>query len=137
MSVPFLVFPPGSPVCTHAAEVSVSELDHPPMLASAEAKAQSFHSDIVREVREAIGEHHVVVVGMGWNPHVKRARKALDAAGIAHHYLEYGNYAGDWKPRLAIKMWSRWPTFPQVYLDGALLGGADETEAAIAEGTLK
>jgi glutaredoxin-related protein len=97
---------------------------------------ERFHPDAIAEVSAAIREHPVVVVGMGWNPHVKRARKALEAAGVEHHYLEYGNYSSQWRLRLAIKLWAGWPTFPQVFVNGELLGGADETEAALAEGAL-
>jgi len=64
-------------------------------------------------------------------------RQALDAASIAHTYLEYGSYFSKWRERLAIKMWSGWPTFPQVFVRGVLLGGEDLTKAAIADGSLK
>lgn len=74
---------------------------------------------------------------MGWNPHVSRARKALDAEGIPYAYHEIGNYAGQWKPRLAVKIWSGWPTFPQVFVKQALLGGADEVQKALKSGELK
>jgi len=92
--------------------------------------------DIVQEVEAALSAHKVVVVGMAQNPMPKRARKALDAAGIAHHYLEYGSYFSEWKQRLAIKQWSGWPTFPQVFVRGVLIGGEELTKVAIADGTL-
>ncbi|WP_394827691.1 glutaredoxin domain-containing protein [Pendulispora albinea] len=96
----------------------------------------AFHADVIQEVERAIAVSPVVVVGMAQNPHVKRARKALTAAGITFKYLEYGSYFSGWKKRLAIKLWSGWPTFPQVFLRGTLLGGEDLTVAAIAEGRL-
>ena len=74
---------------------------------------------------------------MAQNPFVKRARKALDAAGVAYRYLEYGSYFAAWKERLAIKMWSGWPTFPQVFVRGVLIGGADEAAKALADGSLR
>ena len=97
----------------------------------------SFHRSTIDEVVAAVSSNDVVVVGMGWNPHVKNARKALDEAGIAHTYLEYGNYMSAWRERLAIKMWSGWPTFPQVFVRGTLIGGNKDTRAAIADGSLK
>jgi glutaredoxin-related protein len=97
----------------------------------------SFHADVLAEVSAAIAKDAVVVVGMAQNPFVKRARKALDEAGIAHTYLEYGSYFSEWKRRLAIKMWSGWPTFPQVFVRGTLIGGADETASGLANGSLK
>ena len=99
-------------------------------------KMAAFHADVLTKVRDAIAAGGVVVVGMAQNPHVKNVRKALDAAGIAFTYLEYGSYFSAWKERLAIKMWSGWPTFPQVFVNGELLGGEDLTKAAIADGSL-
>jgi glutaredoxin-related protein len=34
-------------------------------------------------------------------------------------------------------MWSGWPTFPQVFVKGALVGGAADLEAALADGSFK
>lgn len=98
---------------------------------------EGFHAETVREVEQTVGAHDVVVVGMAQNPFVKRARRALDAAGVAYRYLEYGSYLGEWRRRLAIKMWSGWPTFPQVFVKGTLIGGAAELERALADGSLK
>jgi glutaredoxin-related protein len=101
------------------------------------AAMQGFHTAIVREVEEAIGRDPVVVVGMAQNPHVKNVRRALDEAGVTYTYLEYGSYFSKWKERLAIKLWSGWPTFPQVFVRGTLIGGEDLTKAALADGSLK
>lgn len=91
---------------------------------------------IVGEVQAAIAAHAVVVVGMAQNPFPKRARKALDAAGIAYEYLQYGSYFGDWRRRLALKMWTGWPTLPMVFVKGTLVGGATDLEALIGSGEL-
>ncbi len=89
-------------------------------------KMKNFHAQTVKEVQEAIVKHEWVVVGMGINPLVKKARKHLDAKGIKYHYIGHGNYFSDWKPRLAIKLWTGWPTFPQVFHRGVLVGGASD-----------
>ncbi|HVH45199.1 MAG TPA: glutaredoxin domain-containing protein, partial [Labilithrix sp.] len=78
----------------------------------------SRHAETVREVEAAIAQNAVVVVGMAQNPFVRKARRALEEAGIEFAYLEYGSYLSEWKRRLAIKIWSGWPTFPQVYVRG-------------------
>lgn len=100
------------------------------------AKMASFQESTRREVQDAVEAHDVVVVGMAQNPNVWRARRALAAAGVSFHDLEYGSYLSGWRRRLGIKLWSGWPTFPQVFVRGTLLGGANEAEAAIADGTL-
>ena len=92
---------------------------------------------IVREVQAAIAAHPVVVVGMGINPHPKRARTMLDAAKVPHHYLEYGSYFSMWRPRNALKMWTGWPTLPMVFVRGTLVGGADDLKKLISSGELQ
>jgi glutaredoxin-related protein len=100
-------------------------------------KVESHHQDIVQEVQAAMAGNAVVVVGMGINPMPKRARKALDTAGVPYQYLEYGNYLNTWRRRNALKMWTGWPTFPMVFVKGALVGGATDVEKLIASGELK
>ncbi len=95
------------------------------------------NADMVREVEAAVAAHPVVVVGMGQNPHPKRARRALDAAGIAHHDLDYGSYLGGWRRRGALKMWTGWPTFPMVFVRGTLVGGASDLIRLIESGELQ
>jgi monothiol glutaredoxin len=97
----------------------------------------AFHAEVVRDVAAAVAKDAVVIVGMAQNPHVKKTRQALDQAGIAFTYLQYGSYFSAWKQRLAIKLWSGWPTFPQVFVKGTLIGGEDSTVAALANGSLK
>jgi len=92
---------------------------------------------LVLEVQAAIAAHPVVVVGMGMNPVVKVARKALMDAGVPFHYLEYGNYLNTWRERNALKMWTGWPTFPMVFVKGTLVGGGEDLKALIASGELQ
>ena len=102
-----------------------------------QGKISNLHSGIIGEVQTAVATHAVVVVGMGINPMPKRARKALEAAGVAYHYMEYGNYFNTWRKRNALKMWTGWPTFPMVFVKGVLVGGATDLDTLIASGELK
>lgn len=86
----------------------------------------SFHGDTVKEVQEAVLANKICIVGMAQNPFVKKARSALQEKNMAFKYLEYGSYMSQWKKRLAIKLWSGWPTYPQVFVDGKLIGGYTE-----------
>ena len=99
-------------------------------------KVANLHVDVVRNVRSAAASNAVLVVGMAGNPHCRRARKLLDAAGVAHHYLEYGSYLSQWRLRNALKMWTGWPTFPMVFVKGVLVGGASDLEKLISSGEL-
>ena len=100
------------------------------------AKVGDHHADIVREVDAAVAANDVVVVGMRQNPMPRRARKALDAEGIAYQYLEYGSYFNTWRRRNALKMWTGWPTFPMIFVKGVLIGGATDLEKLIGSGEL-
>jgi len=113
-----------------------ARLDPAYVTVEARNKMASFHAGVVHDVQEAIARSAVVVVGMAQNPYVKEARKALTEAGVTFTYLEYGSYLSKWKERLAIKLWTGWPTFPQVFVRGILIGGADLVKAALADGSL-
>jgi monothiol glutaredoxin len=96
----------------------------------------SNHRDIIDEVERAVVGHDVVVVGMKQNPFPRRARRALTAAGIRFHYLEYGSYLNAWRRRTALKIWSGWPTFPMIFVKGVLIGGFEDVQKLIDSGEL-
>jgi monothiol glutaredoxin len=100
-------------------------------------KVANHHADIVHNVQAAAASNPVLVVGMRQNAVCKRARKLLNDAGIAHHYLEYGSYLSLWRMRNALKMWAGWPTFPMVFVKGVLVGGADDLDRLVRSGELK
>ncbi|MDP2819433.1 MAG: glutaredoxin domain-containing protein [Polaromonas sp.] len=102
-----------------------------------QGKVARHEQAIVQEVQSAVAAHAVVVVGMGINPFPKKARRALDAAGVPYHYLEYGNYFNTWRERNALKMWTGWPTLPMVFVRGMLIGGASDLDQLIASGELQ
>ena len=94
------------------------------------------HADIVQEVKAAVAANDIVVVGMAQNPMPKKARKLLDQQQLGYKYLEYGSYLGEWRRRNALKMWTGWPTFPMIFVNGVLVGGANDLQKLIASGEL-
>jgi len=92
---------------------------------------------LLNEVKDAISHNGVVVVGMKQNPVVKSTRKLLDEQQVDYLYLEYGSYLSKWRERLAIKMWSGFATFPQIFIDGVLIGGYTDLKALVDAGELK
>lgn len=97
----------------------------------------NYHQTVVSEVANAVNSNKIVVVGMAQNPFVGKARKALQNAALDFKYLEYGSYFSQWRPRLAIKLWSGWPTYPQVFVDGKLIGGFNELTQELKSGKIK
>ena len=92
---------------------------------------------MIREVESAIAASDIVVIGMRQNPFPRKARRLLDAAGLPYRYLEYGSYLSEWRRRLALKLWTGWPTFPMVFVKGVLIGGARELQKLIESGELR
>ncbi|MGK0359978.1 MAG: monothiol glutaredoxin [Bradymonadia bacterium] len=94
------------------------------------------HRDLITEVESALEAHRVVIIGLGGNPHVGKAKKLLAARGIDFEYLQFGSYLSNWRRRNALKMWTGWPTFPMVFVDKALIGGASDLKALAESGGL-
>jgi len=92
--------------------------------------------DTVQEVQTAIAQHRIVVVGMCGNPVVKKARRLLKAHELDLQNLEYGSYFSQWRRRNSLKMWTGWPTFPMVFVDGVLVGGYKDLKALADAGEL-
>jgi monothiol glutaredoxin len=86
-------------------------------------KIASYKKEELDAVKALIAAHRVVVVGMTQNPFPKKARKFLDEKGIPYEYLGIGSYLSEWRRRLVLKMWTGWPTFPMIFIDGVLIGG--------------
>lgn len=105
---------------------------HPAATKTVDGKSNA----IIDAIEAAMLEHDVVIVGMAQNPHPKKAKRALKAKGVPFHYMEYGSYLSDWRPRLELKMWTGWPTFPMIFVKSQLVGGADDVIALIESGEL-
>jgi len=101
------------------------------------AKITGLHAEIVAEVNAAALAVPVLVVGMALNPWPRKAKALLDAAGVRYQYLSYGSYFSGWRRRNALKMWTGWPTFPMVFVNGVLVGGAQDVQRLIERGELK
>ncbi len=99
-------------------------------------KIASYRKEEIAAVKALLAAHRVVVVGMSQNPFPKRARRLLDGKGIAYEYLGIGSYFSEWRRRLVLKMWTGWPTFPMVFVDGVLIGGFEDLQKLIDSGEL-
>jgi monothiol glutaredoxin len=113
---------------------SILEEDH--VHPAIRERIASHHVDVVQEVKAAVASNNVVVVGMKQNPFPRKAKKALDGAGIPYKYLEFGSYLSSWRRRNALKMWTGWPTFPMIFVKGTLIGGSNDLSRLIDSGEL-
>jgi glutaredoxin-related protein len=99
-------------------------------------KIATYRADQLAEVKALVAAQRVVVLGMAQNPFPKRARRLLDSQGIPYEYLGIGSYLSQWRRRLGLKMWTGWPTFPMVFVDGVLIGGHQDLLRIVESGEL-
>ena len=108
-------------------------LDQDKIHPSIHSEINENNKDVIDEVMAAISNNEFVIVGMAQNPFVKQARKMLKKNNISFKYLEYGSYFGAWRRRNVLKMWSGWPTFPMVFIEGQFIGGAEQLEKYLSK----
>jgi glutaredoxin-related protein len=97
-------------------------------------KIAKYGGGSVDEVEALVRQHPVVVVGMAQNPFPGRARKLLEQHGITYQYIGYGSYFSQWRKRLPLKLWTGWPTFPMIFVNGTFIGGYDDLKQLIESG---
>jgi monothiol glutaredoxin len=94
---------------------------------------------VLRQRIEALLAAHPVVLFMKGTPDSPRcgfSAKAVGAlAGIVEHY-ESVDVLADAEIREGIKAYGSWPTIPQLYVKGELVGGSDIIEAMLNSGEL-
>lgn len=83
--------------------------------------------DINQRIKDTLGTH-LIVLYMKGTPQFPmcgfsaRTVQALDAAGAQFHSV---NILEDPEIRANLPRYSNWPTFPQLYINGELIGGCD------------
>jgi monothiol glutaredoxin len=89
---------------------------------------------------KALVEDHPIVLFMKGTPQFpmcgfsSRAVQALKAAGANHFHSV--NVLEDPEVRANLPRYSDWPTFPQLFINGELIGGCDITVDLQASGEL-
>lgn len=95
--------------------------------------------DVLERIREQV-ENNAVVVYMKGTPHLpscgfsSRTAEALKATGLEFAYV---NVLADPEIFENLPRFANWPTFPQLYIDGELVGGHDITLELFQKGELK
>jgi monothiol glutaredoxin len=94
----------------------------------------------VNERIKAVLAGHAMVLFMKGTPQFpmcgfsSRAVQALEAAGASFHAV---NVLADPEIRAALPHYANWPTFPQLFIQGELIGGCDIIEDLHAAGELE
>ena len=95
--------------------------------------------DVLERIKQQV-ETHPVIIYMKGTPQLpqcgfsSRTAEALKSLGIEFAYV---NVLADPEIFQNLPRFADWPTFPQVYVDGELIGGCDITLEMHASGELK
>ncbi|WP_018232262.1 Grx4 family monothiol glutaredoxin [Thioalkalivibrio thiocyanodenitrificans] len=85
-------------------------------------------------------EGHPVVIFMKGTPQFPMcgfSSRAVEALKQCGQEFAYVNVIADQEVMQALPQYANWPTFPQVYIDGELVGGCDITLELAQSGELK
>ena len=95
--------------------------------------------DVIERIKEQLNSHPVVLYMKG-SPDFPQCGfsasvvRTLDACGASYAYV---NIFEDPELRDALKRYSNWPTYPQLYVRGELVGGSDIVTEMHQSGELK
>ncbi|HEY0721261.1 MAG TPA: Grx4 family monothiol glutaredoxin [Gammaproteobacteria bacterium] len=95
--------------------------------------------DVLERIDQQVKENPIVIYMKG-TPQMpmcgfsSRAAQALQACGVEFAYV---NVLADPEIFQNLPRYANWPTFPQVYVNGELIGGCDITLELFQKGELK
>ena len=95
--------------------------------------------DLRKRIADTIAKDRVMLFMKG-NPQMPQCGFSAAVVGVLKEVgAKYGSYniLADPELREGLKEYSSWPTYPQLYVDGKLVGGADIVRYLYARGELK
>jgi len=95
--------------------------------------------EILDQIRREVSDNRVFVFMKG-TPEMPRCGFSNQVVQILNHVkVEYGarDVLTDPRIREVLGAWSQWPTIPQVFVDGELIGGCDITTELFQSGKLQ
>ncbi len=94
---------------------------------------------VEERIKEQLDSHKVLLYMKGTPdfPQCGFSSQAVAALKACGSEFSYVNIFEDPEVREGLKSYSNWPTFPQLYIDGELIGGADITIEMYQSGELK
>jgi monothiol glutaredoxin len=103
-----------------------SSASHPDF-ASKKKVSSASEAEIFKKIEAAVKSHRVFLFmkGVPAMPQCGFSNKVVQI--LSAYDVEYGsfNVLEDLEVREAVKKFSNWPTFPQLFVNGELVGGAD------------
>ena len=83
--------------------------------------------DVIERIKDQLGSHPVVLYMKGSPdfPQCGFSAQTVQALKACNAKFMYINIFEDQELREALKQYSNWPTYPQLYINGDLVGGCD------------
>jgi monothiol glutaredoxin len=100
---------------------------------------QEASMDVMDRIRQQVEENPVVIFMKGTPqfPMCGFSSRASEALKRCDREFAYVNVLGDPEVFQNLPRFADWPTFPQIYIDGELVGGCDITLELLESGELK
>ena len=94
---------------------------------------------VFADIRRTVAENDVVLFmkGSAAQPQCGFSAKTVSVLRAVGAKFAYINIFDDPEIREGLKAYSNWPTFPQLYVDGELIGGCDITVELYESGELQ
>ena len=95
--------------------------------------------DVMDRIRQQVEDNPVVIFMKGTPqfPMCGFSSRAVEALKRCDQEFGYVNVIADQEVMQNLPRFADWPTFPQVYIDGELIGGCDITLEMFESGELK
>ena len=95
--------------------------------------------DVNERIEEQLGEHNVLLYMKGTPdfPQCGFSGQTVAALNAIGKPFAFVNIFEDQEIREGLKVYSNWPTFPQLYVKGELIGGSDIVVEMYNSGELK
>jgi glutaredoxin-related protein len=81
---------------------------------------------LLTSISVSVEKNTCVVITIENGPYTRQILEILKDNGIEVQLIEIGTPFTKIKEREMVKIWSGWDSFPQIYLNGFLLGGYEE-----------
>ena len=83
--------------------------------------------DVIERIKAQLENNPVILYMKGTTdfPQCGYSNQAVQVLGACHAQFTAINIFDDLEVREALKSYSNWPTYPQLYIKGELIGGSD------------
>lgn len=120
-----------------SAEKNKNESDPAKEKAEEEKPEESKAQWMENKIKETNAENKVVIYSKSYCQYSKKAKEIFDKLGVEYVALELNEFEEGAEVQEALAAMTGIRTVPQVFVNGDLIGGSDDTQEALQSGRLK